>query len=697
MIDENQNEYQNNAGEQNQNSNYSNHSHNSNPSNKVSSELLKHLELIDNENCQLREALTELQIDLKQKDSSIEESNKIITKLKDEYTKLIKEYQNLEKINNELVLEVKHSQNIVDSYNKQNNSINNLQQKNINLTDDINKIRNENVEMKNKILAMNELSWKNEEEIKNKELIVKDLTLRDQNLVEIIKERETLINEQSSKIVELNDIIAQKDEQLKILVNFSKEINKENKNNVKEITKQACDTIKLLNNNKINSPQNNNNFLTDNNKILIKNDKTTFEDFIPLLKQNKTSFSLKDAISSMLFIPKDLDDKIISKEFLMNMNFKTELVKSELFASLIRESQFINFLEDLLDKLNLNNENNKIIKNIGNVQSKLNLVKNKLKELIKENNELKLQKIKLLQNQKDNNLYVGKLKDSVSKGLRRIRDRYKNIGNSNSNVYVKKNDNENKINKVNDNYKYKYNVINNKIPKSPTEKNYGLESTKDFDSNYDKNDYYRNIDSNKNVNDVYKIIPKDNQNNMNIPKNNLNNYTGYNNFSEGKNRTKTAKRHNPQNETGANPENFSLDNKNNSYYEQNDRGRNNCSNNICNFKKCSTSNYDQNNIDNKYYNNQNYINQEYNKDENREKYNNNYNVNNMMKSASLTYFWNENDKNNIRNFSDNNTPDLRKYANTKDKNKYNCSSCSSCSFKNTNFFNNYNLSKGNYS
>ena len=650
MIDENQNEYVNNTGEQNQNTNYSNNSQNNN---KVNSELLKHLEIIDNENCQLREALTELQVDLKQKDSSIEESNKIITKLKDEYTKLIKEYQNLENINNELLVEVKHSQNIVNGYNKQNNSINNLQQKNINLTNDINKIKNENIEMRNKILSMNEISCKNEEEIKNKELIVKDLISREKNLVEMVKDRENLISQQDKKIVELNDIITQKDEQLRVLVNFSKEINKENKYNVKEITRQACDTIKLFNhNNKINSPQNKNmNFLTDDNKLLLKNDKTTFADFIPLLKQNKTSFALKDAINSILFIPKDIDNKVISKEFLMDMNFKTELLKSELFASLIRETKFINFLDDLLDKLNLNSENNKIAKNIGNIQSKLNLIINKLKDVLKENESLKLQKLKLLQNQEDNNLYIKKIKESVAKGLKKIRDRYQNIGNNNNYNYPvrKKSKNKNKV---------------------PIEKDYGFDSTKDFDSNYDKNDYYGNIDSTKNVNGINKrLLPEDNQYNKN-------DYLDYKNFSDGENRINNAKKKDPENKNKLNLENNRFDNNNAGH---NNFGRNNYSKNSYTYEKYSTNNYDQNNFGNNYYNgnNQYYnsMNRGYADGVNRSKYNDNYD-DNMMKSDSYTYFWNENYKNNNRNFSGVNTPNLRKSTNKKDNNKFSCSSCS---------------------
>ena len=71
----------------------------------VNNELLKNIEILDSENTQLKAALSELQEDLKDKENSIEESHKIITKLKDEYSKLIKEYQNLEQINNDLISE----------------------------------------------------------------------------------------------------------------------------------------------------------------------------------------------------------------------------------------------------------------------------------------------------------------------------------------------------------------------------------------------------------------------------------------------------------------------------------------------------------------------------------------------------------------------------------------------------------------
>ena len=85
-----------------------------------------------------------------------------------------------------------------------------------------------------------------ERDLKDKEMLITDLKERTDNWVSMIKEREQIILEANKKIKELNDIINQKDEQLKVMVNFSKEINNENKSNVAELTKQAVKTIKIF-------------------------------------------------------------------------------------------------------------------------------------------------------------------------------------------------------------------------------------------------------------------------------------------------------------------------------------------------------------------------------------------------------------------------------------------------------------------
>ena len=64
----------------------------------------------------------------------------------------------------------------------------------------------------------------------------KDLKEKADSWVTMIKEREQLINEQSKKIRELTEVIQRKDDQLKLMMNSSnKEINEENKYNIKEV------------------------------------------------------------------------------------------------------------------------------------------------------------------------------------------------------------------------------------------------------------------------------------------------------------------------------------------------------------------------------------------------------------------------------------------------------------------------------
>ena len=472
---------------------------------QINLDLMKRIELLDTENAQLKEAYTELQDDLKEKDQSIEESHKIISKLKDEYSKLIKEYQNLEQINKELMQESKYSKNALGNMTKINNSLNKLQKQNGELNTELIRVKNENYDLKNKIQSLMGNNYKTEEEAKNNTLIINDLNGRLNNLVNMIKDREKIISEQSKKINELNGIIDKKDEEIKILVNFSKQINKENKQNVKEITNQAIKTIKILNHNRNNSYDalNNNNNIQNNSQFTLKDDKSTFADFIPMLKQNKTSFALKDAINSLLYIPEHLDDKTISKEFLLDMNFKTELLKSELFASLIRESKVINFLKDILNKISLNDE--KMVKNnenVNNVFDVISRLKNVLKNIMNENKHLRKVNDLLKDNLNKNDLLNQKIKDDVKKNMKKIKDKISHLSIGNP-----KRTHE-KYNSIS----YKYNYDNNN--KNNNNKNNNIYN---FNYNNDPNtfdDYYNN-----------NIAPKKNENNYD-------NYDNYNNFED---------------------------------------------------------------------------------------------------------------------------------------------------------------------
>ena len=380
----------------------------------VNNELLKDIEILDAENTQLKAALSELQEDLKDKENSIEESHKIITKLKDEYSKLIKEYQNLEQINNDLISENELNKKSVDGYKKANEMISKLQKQTNDLINETNLLKKENNAMKSKLISNNNSTNKKEQDLKDKELIITDLKEKADNWISMIKDRENLINEQSKKIKELNEIILRKDDQLKLMVNFSKEINKENKSNVAELTKQAVKTIKVFYNTLNNNGKN---IIDSGYRVEFKNDATTFENFEPILKNKKTCFLLEDALQGMMYIPTDL--KSISKEFLMDMNFKTELIKSELYSSFLREINFIKFLQEIFSKLNIKDS-----ENIKNISKKVIDLTINFDNILKENNKLKKENLILKQNQKNNDLFLKKFKENVANNMNKLKEGY---------------------------------------------------------------------------------------------------------------------------------------------------------------------------------------------------------------------------------------------------------------------------------
>ena len=402
----------------------------------VNNELLKNIEILDAENSQLKAALIELQEDLKDKENSIEESHKIISKLKDEYSKLIKEYQNLEQINNDLVSENELNKKLAESSKKSNDLISKLKKQTNDLINETNILKKENLSMKSKLVSNNNTTNKKEQDLKDKDIIITDLKEKADNWVVMIKDREQLINEQSKKIKELNELILRKDEQLKLMVNFSKEINKENKSNVAELTKQAVKTIKVFYNTLNNNARN----IIDNGyRVEFKNSNATFQDFEPILKNKRATFLLEDAVQGMMYIPNDL--KSISKEFLMDMNFKTELIKNELYASLIREFNIVKFLEEIFSKLNI--KDSETIKSIS--QKVIQLINN-FDNLLKENNILKNVNKILIQDKRNNDLFLKKFKEDVYNNMNKLKKKYSyltsNIDNKvqdikNNNIIIK--------------------------------------------------------------------------------------------------------------------------------------------------------------------------------------------------------------------------------------------------------------------
>jgi len=635
----------------------------------LNKELFKNIEMLDSENNQLKAALTELQEDLKEKDNSIEESHKIITKLKDEYSKIIKEYQNLERINGELTKENEINKKAVENARKTSDIINKLKEKNDELTDETNRLRKDNALMKSKIISNNNMNVKKEQDIKDKELIINDLKERSDNWVNLVKEREQLINEQSLKIKELTDIIDRKDEQLKVMVNFSKEINKGNKSNVQELTKQAVQTIKVFYNSLNNSP---NSTLDFGNKIEFRDEPVALENFENILRRGKASFTLEDGMTGMMYIPPGL--KYISKEFLMDMNFKTELIKSELFTGIIREMQFVKFLEQIFDKLNINDA-----ESIKNICHKVIVLKNYFDNLVKENDYLKRLNLALMQKVRENDLYVQKLKENIDTNLKKLKEKYITLTmNLDSKVRNVKNNNiilKEKVKK--DTQKLKMDVMalkneilrlkkenlrlkrlideqknNQKMLKSfekdkEREKEKEIVNNNDITNNTNSNQsHWNDVIKEENINNFnyYGINRNNANNNYSIPnnQNNLNNnYSNLNNLNNMNNSDNNKFNDNPNN----------LDNNNiPSKY-------NNIENN--NYDNNAPNNYNNHNTDNNYNpsniylnknNNPDNLNNDFNSLNNKENPNNlSSNLNNNINPEILNSNYNNNNDNNNNN------------------------------------------------
>ena len=526
----------------------------------LNKELFHNIEILDNENNQLKVILTELREDLKEKDNSIEESHKIINKLKDEYSKIIKDYQNLEKINGELARENEINKNILEKSNKTNELINILREKNEELIEEINKLKKDNALMKTKILSNNNLVTKKEQDLKEKELLINDLKDKGENFLTSIKEREKLINEQSIKIRELSEILNRKDEQLKVMVNFSKEINKENKSNVQELTKQAVKTIKVFYNTMNKKGFNN---IDSGNRIEIKEEIPSLEKFEEIIKQGRVSFSLEDGLNGMMYIPSQT--KSISKEFLIDMNFKTELIKGELFTGIIREMNFLNFLGQIFDKLNIND-----METIKNICQKVISLKINYDNLLKQNTNIKRENQILKQSIKQYDLYIQKLKDDVNNNLIKLKERYLTLTmNIDSKVKTVKNNNiilKEKGRKDVQKLKTEIGILKNEIIKLKKENvNLKKEIEQRIDENNNNelnniNNIVGKVKNNfvsfeiENINNFYYLGEKNKDNNININNsNNINNNIDSLNMNYGNNLNKNLNK-------DFNPDNFIRDN-----------------------------------------------------------------------------------------------------------------------------------------
>ena len=349
-------------------------------------EQLKTIQNLTQENSELKEALADLEKDLKEKDQSIEESRKIINKLKDEYSKVIKEFELMEKSYNELLNELNQKTIEISEAKKTQSMMNVLINKNkpeLSI-DDKKLLYKQNLINKKKILSCGNIKQKNEKsKLKDMNEIIGELKNKNLIYIKIIKEKDSIIEKQIIKIKELSDFI-----------NKLNEKNKISENNYENIFDKKNASLSLVN------------LLNDNENI---------------------SDNLKDKIP---------------EEISINMNLKNDLIKSELFSSLIREYHFKNFLKKIFDKINISklihiyqysieNKNNyiSIIKE-NHLLKKTNriLFKNllELKEQININNKIvKTKCINLIENINTNS--------NISNKIKKINEI--KIKNKNSNIF----------------------------------------------------------------------------------------------------------------------------------------------------------------------------------------------------------------------------------------------------------------------
>lgn len=383
---------------------------------QINKALLNNVEVVDNENIKLKEAIRELISDLKEKENSLDQSQKIITKIKDEYTKIIKEYQELENEN-------KNLENELSNLKRQNTNIQKAFTSYERTFKQNEALKTENEQLKKNLLNVKstlalkttELN-KKEKENNDKELLLSDLKSKSENWINMIKEREKLIQEYNKRIEELNETLVHKDNQLKVMLNFSKSINNENKTNVKELTKQAVQTIKLFYNtlNVQNDSQINNNTDKNNNcsylSVLCREeDEKYFSNLINEKKENierNIRKKIQDGLECVMYIPDSV--RSIPKEFLIDMNFKNELMKYEMFSSYLREMQIVDFLKGVFSKIKIDKEEGGETLSFDEICAKVILLKKGYEDLIDENNSLKKKKIALKEKNEELNLFIEK-------------------------------------------------------------------------------------------------------------------------------------------------------------------------------------------------------------------------------------------------------------------------------------------------
>ena len=499
---------------------------------KINDELMYNLEEYERENLELKNIIYKLNMKLKEKDEYIDDNEKLILKLKNNYLNLSNQYEQIE-IEFKNIKNNKNEDDISKESIKKKEEIEKYKKKNNDLITNINKIKNDYDKIK--------------KELQNISFAYQELKQKSGNFIQMLKDREKIIEENEKKIKELNVEINNKDAQLKLLNKYKNE-----------------DVFEKFKNKDLNINNNNYIFDKDNYKVnIFPMDEIFNIDILEnkILTKNEISFKLEEALKDILYIPNNINMSI-TKEYLINMNFKTELIKLECFSNYIREFNYIEFLDNFSNVINsfcLKDIINQIyiIKSdyekskFDNTKyiNEIKLLKNKIKELylyiydIKEklyganNNfqiklnylitlyEIKIQKIKNESKNGRNNrnnimiYYQNDNKDNNDYLLQHI-----------NSIFIKSNNNHIRNNNGNDvyenltfrMYKNPYNIINNKD-------NYQNSKNQKLDNNKLKEEIERLKNE---ISTLIKDINKQ-QNELSLLKNdknkkNINNNTSFN-------------------------------------------------------------------------------------------------------------------------------------------------------------------------
>jgi chromosome segregation ATPase len=258
----------------------------------INSSLLKHIEFIEGENIKLTNALSEMQIDNKEKESSLDDAHKIITKLNEEYNRLMKEYKNLENYIDELVEENKEQKKVLFEKVKNNTYFEKIAKINESLKQENEKLKRENTDFRSNLNYKLNETVIYEKESKDNNNLINSLNCKIIEYEELIREKDNFLKEFELKVDELKLELEKRNEQIIALNKSLFDFNIDKKSNIEEITKQAANTIKMfynsINNTVITTNVNNQSIFSSTPNFLSKNE------LINNLKENRANDLLND-------------------------------------------------------------------------------------------------------------------------------------------------------------------------------------------------------------------------------------------------------------------------------------------------------------------------------------------------------------------------------------------------------------------